>query len=570
MKRLSVLLILLLFSIFFAFLPRSTHAAGSLANWQKGETIVPTNTTDYDSSSFQTSLKNLQATGANYVTLIIPYYQSDLYTSSIQGGYNTPTDASLIAGIDYAHSIGLHVMLAPHIDPTTGDWRAYINPSDKAGWFSNYGQIMSHLATIAQAHNVEEICIGSELITLSTYTSSSANTGYWDTLISKIRSIFSGKLTYSSNWGPSGFVDEKDHIAFWNILDYIGISAYFNLTSQADASVSQLEGAWGGYISNIQSLSNTYQKPVLFTEIGYRSVKGANTQPWNYSMGGPADQTEQANDYTALFDYWSNYPWMIGVQIWQWSVDPNAGGPNDNGYTVQNKSAQQVLITWFSQGGGSGGGGTQPAFSMQPTSVSPSSPSVNQQATISTGIKDTGGNTSGIITDMEIYAGSTKVFQQYFQNQSFSTNQAQNYTINWTPQSAGVYQVKLGVFNSTWSTLYYWNNSIINITVGQSPTPTPTGSTVSVWWPTNKVTVSGTQPFKAVLNGASLSSYNMYWQVDNGQFNLMQNATDHKESLVDLSGWNWRGNGPYMLTFTAKDLNGNVISSTSVAIYISH
>ncbi|MBU6232121.1 MAG: glycoside hydrolase family 6 protein [Patescibacteria group bacterium] len=108
-----------------------------------------------------------------------------------------------------------------------------------------------------------------------------------------------------------------------------------------------------------------------------------------------------------------------------------------------------------------------------------------------------------------------------------------------------------------------------------APTPTPTlaptpSPSESVWWPTSGAVMTGTQPFKAVMNGMPLSSYSMYWQVDNGQLNAMaDNSTggDHKEATVDLSGWNWHGTGPYMLTFIAKDGSGNTIASQNVPIY---
>lgn len=104
-----------------------------------------------------------------------------------------------------------------------------------------------------------------------------------------------------------------------------------------------------------------------------------------------------------------------------------------------------------------------------------------------------------------------------------------------------------------------------------APSPViPAPSSVNVWWPTNAVTVTGTQPFKAVLVNTSLSAYSMYWQVDDGQLNKMSDSnTDspHKESIVDLSGWSWHGTGPYVLTFVAKNSAGSELGKTSITIY---
>ncbi len=101
--------------------------------------------------------------------------------------------------------------------------------------------------------------------------------------------------------------------------------------------------------------------------------------------------------------------------------------------------------------------------------------------------------------------------------------------------------------------------------------PSPT-ATISIWWPTNNVSVSATQPFKALINNLSLDKYSMYWQVDGGQLNFMaDNYQDspHKEASVDVSGWYWKGSGPYNINFVAKDMSGNVIVQEAVNIYIA-
>ncbi len=96
-------------------------------------------------------------------------------------------------------------------------------------------------------------------------------------------------------------------------------------------------------------------------------------------------------------------------------------------------------------------------------------------------------------------------------------------------------------------------------------------ASVSVWWPVDGATVLGTQPFKAVVTGLPLNSYQMYWQVDGGALNLMDDNTQdspHKEAQVNVSGWDWKGSGPYSVTFIAKNASDQTISSRSVNVYI--
>lgn len=105
-----------------------------------------------------------------------------------------------------------------------------------------------------------------------------------------------------------------------------------------------------------------------------------------------------------------------------------------------------------------------------------------------------------------------------------------------------------------------------------APTPPPSTNAISICWPTDQAVVSGTQPFKALLNGYSVSSYRMYWKVDGGQENLMANSNvdaPHKEAIVNVSGWNWRGRGPYVVTFVARDSTRNIIAQRSVSIFVA-
>lgn len=94
-------------------------------------------------------------------------------------------------------------------------------------------------------------------------------------------------------------------------------------------------------------------------------------------------------------------------------------------------------------------------------------------------------------------------------------------------------------------------------------------SGIEVWWPAEGAKVEGTQPFKAMLSGSEVEDYEMFWQVDGDSWNWMD--TDykdypHKEASVDLSGWSWRGEGPYEVTFIARK-DGEVLAEREVTIY---
>ncbi len=67
-----------------------------------------------------------------------------------------------------------------------------------------------------------------------------------------------------------------------------------------------------------------------------------------------------------------------------------------------------------------------------------------------------------VLVDVEVYSPSgQKVFQQAYDNQSFSASQTWKYAPTWqVPSSAaaGTYTIKVGIFSPGWGTLENWND----------------------------------------------------------------------------------------------------------------
>lgn len=105
-----------------------------------------------------------------------------------------------------------------------------------------------------------------------------------------------------------------------------------------------------------------------------------------------------------------------------------------------------------------------------------------------------------------------------------------------------------------------------------TPVQAHAAEVINAWWPTSGAHVAGTQPFKALVPGLDVSQYEMFWQVDGGQWNWMDsNYTDypHKEASVTVGSWNWHGSGPYVVNFIARK-GGTVIANYPVTIYIDN
>ncbi len=120
-----------------------------------------------------------------------------------------------------------------------------------------------------------------------------------------------------------------------------------------------------------------------------------------------------------------------------------------------------------------------PSFTIQRTAASPNPVQRDASTTITTTIASTGPSASGILVDMEVHsAGGGKVYQQSTSNQNFAAGERKTLRWSWSvpaTQAPGSYTIKIGVFSSTWSTLYAWSNNAgtlavaggVSLTVGK-------------------------------------------------------------------------------------------------------
>lgn len=106
-------------------------------------------------------------------------------------------------------------------------------------------------------------------------------------------------------------------------------------------------------------------------------------------------------------------------------------------------------------------------------------------------VKVTGAALSASIVDLEIFdSANRRVFQKYFEGQSFATGQTRTYATSWTPSASGRYTVKIGVFKAAWAGQLHWNNAagtvnvvgvpVLNSTAAVTPSSTRVGQTTSV------------------------------------------------------------------------------------------
>ena len=307
----------------------------SYAAWWQGQ---------YSTPEADQSLVSLAATGTAWLSLIATDYQETITSTVITYTLpRTPTDADLIHVITQAHSLGMNVMLKPHLDLNSDPthWRGEIGTgftteAEWDTWFSSYRDFIAHYAGLAQANGVDQFCVGTELV------GTSGRELDWRQVISDVRGLFSGPIVYASN--HSG---EETNIQWWDAVDYIGVDAYYPLTNKDDPTLAELKAAWVTPTLVLEGLSTQYNRPIIFTEIGYRSVDGANRHPWEWQAGGTVDLQEQADCYRAALETLWGKPWFRGIYWWYWRTDPNQGGPWDTDFTPHNKPAETILRHYY-------------------------------------------------------------------------------------------------------------------------------------------------------------------------------------------------------------------------------
>ena len=238
-------------------------------------------------------------------------------------------------------------MIKPHIwMRTDGEgWRsdiAFETDSSWQTWMNNYRAFILHYAKIAKLTKAEQFCIGTEL-----HQVVKQKTDFWKELIQSVRAVYSGSLTYAANW-----YEEVEDVKFWDDLDYIGIQAYYPLTKQKNPNTQELMQGWKKYMSQIEKIQKRNKKPVLFTEIGYKSTPDAAIEPWlwadNLGLTTLVSHETQANCYEAFFKTFWKKSWFAGVHFWEWKPGRSRGpGQSDINFTPCHKPAENIMAKWF-------------------------------------------------------------------------------------------------------------------------------------------------------------------------------------------------------------------------------
>jgi hypothetical protein len=244
--------------------------------------------------------------------------------------------------VTWGKELDIQLMIKPHLAywGTKFRWRGDINFESEEEWqvfFRDYEEWIVTIAIIAEKSGSPIFCIGTELMNSIQYEKE------WRQIISSIRKVYNGKLTYAANW------DIYDQISFWDDLDYIGIQAYFPLVQHGLPSADQINKGWDRVYKEIIPFAVNLNKQIIFTEIGYDISVNAAKEPWT---SGNSDQkggeSLQKLCLKIALEKIKNYDQMAGLFLWKWFPETQPFAHHED-YNLQRPEIKSLLKEMWSE-----------------------------------------------------------------------------------------------------------------------------------------------------------------------------------------------------------------------------
>jgi hypothetical protein len=310
------------------------------------------------------SMKKMADTGANWVCICFAAEMEKPNEPQIFWADSDPcmvTDDEIRRAINLARQNKLKIILKPMVEVRDGTWRSLIkfktaeSKDDTQSWdkwWADYGQFLSHYAHIAEQTKCEMFSLGCEMGSTEQFEDR------WRSLIAEIRKIYSGAITYDTNH------DEEDRLKWWDAVDIIGVSAYYpigtvdratkdpNKVTPSGNSVEILKRRLKPIKEKLRRVSERFDRPILFIEVGVCSARGCSAAPWTHPDPNLIyDGDEQSRYYQATIETFWDEPWFIGFAWWDWP--PNLysleQAKSDTGFCIYGKPAEQLVRQWYAK-----------------------------------------------------------------------------------------------------------------------------------------------------------------------------------------------------------------------------
>jgi len=334
--RIYLLAVLLLSSILFACTPKPSDGQPS----SKAKKIQGVHFIGSPTRVDLVEFINIKNTHANYISLM-PFAATSkgsnhLSHEEMPWKYWGESMEGLQTCIDLAKEKGMQTMIKPMIWLMDGGYIGDIDFSAESDWQkyeAEYKTFVLEYAKLSEQNRLPLLCIGSELDIWA-----EKRPQFWKDLIKAIKEIYNGDLVYACRHG------NEEKIAFWDALDYVGLTVYDSVSNEETPSIDTLLKNWLPIKEQIASFSKKVGKNVIFTEWGYACSNYCGKVPDMDSIHSAFNEQAQANCYDALLSTFEKEPWFIGGFIWKWYPSEDQASLDKDPYSPQNKMAQKVLM----------------------------------------------------------------------------------------------------------------------------------------------------------------------------------------------------------------------------------
>ncbi len=301
----------------------------------------------YGSRPYDRTLRECSQMGATWVALTPFGRVMNLEGRGVDPTFEAPFEEnkkSIARAVTMAHARGLRVMLVPHLWVESGEWRALIDPKTDAGWEAwakSYADFVLAWARVAEESHVDLFSVGVELRSWVT----TPHAPSFLEVVHQIRAVYTGPLTYSANW------DDVDDTVILGEVDVIGVNAFYPLADKDGAPLAELLTGGERVRDKLRTLAAAWQKPVVFTEIGYTTRPNPAVHPWEWPdamKGVTVDQVAQAEAYHALIAPMRDEPWFLGFFVWRVYADPeDVSQEAEWGFSPRGKLSELVMRDAF-------------------------------------------------------------------------------------------------------------------------------------------------------------------------------------------------------------------------------
>lgn len=305
----------------------------------------------YGSPAFDRTLDECVRMGSTWVALTPFGRVGDLAGRGVDLTFEKPFPENredVRRAVRMAHARGPQVMLVPHLWVESYEWRALIDPKTDAGWDAwakSYGAFVKAWAEVAESERVDLLSAGVELRSWVTTPRAPS----FVALLRELRRIYTGPITYSANW------DDVEDTVVLGELDLVGVNAFYPLADQEGSTFPTLLEGGKRVQERVKRLAETWQRPVLFTEIGYTTRPDPAIKPWEWPdkmEKVKVDEVAQADAYRALVSPLLDEPRFAGLFVWRVYADPDdVSQEAEWGFSPRGKLAELVVrdafATWW-------------------------------------------------------------------------------------------------------------------------------------------------------------------------------------------------------------------------------